>query len=88
MFSTKIKHINLFGPFVLIPCSGLGYENSEQLIKSALPLARIRSMCIVLESAKTNGRQHKTCSGQVFNYKLGCFNDEHVFICVDTRPHL
>ncbi len=26
--------------------------------------------------------------GRVFNYKLGCFNDVHVFVYVDACPHL
>ncbi len=39
-------------------------------------------------SAKANGREPETCLGRVFNYKLGCFNDVHVFIYVDARPHL
>jgi len=39
-------------------------------------------------SAKANGREPKTCLGRVFNHKLGCFNDVHVFVYVDTRPYL
>ncbi len=37
--------------------------------------------------AKANGREPKTCLDPVFNYKLGCFNDVHVFIYVDAGPH-
>ncbi len=39
-------------------------------------------------SAKANRREPKTCLGRVFSYKLGCFNNVHVFIHVDVRPHL
>jgi len=39
-------------------------------------------------SAKANGREPKTCLGQVFNNKLSCFDGVHVLICVDTCPHL
>jgi hypothetical protein len=35
-----------------------------------------------------SAREPKTCLGRVFNFKLGCFNDVHVFIYVDTHPHL
>ena len=38
--------------------------------------------------AKANGREPKTCLCQVFNYKLGCFNDVHVFLYLDACPHL
>ncbi len=37
---------------------------------------------------KANGRKPKSCLGRVFNYKLGCFDNVHVFIYVDARPHL
>ncbi len=36
-------------------------------------------------SVKANGREPKTCLGQVFNYKLGCFGDVNVLIYVDAR---
>jgi hypothetical protein len=39
-------------------------------------------------SSEANGRDTKTCLGQVFNYKLGCFDDVHILIYVDSRPHL
>jgi len=39
-------------------------------------------------SVKANGREPKICLGWVFNYKLGCFDDVHVLIYVDARPHL
>ncbi len=39
-------------------------------------------------SVKANWREPKTCLGQVFNYKLGCFDDTHVLIYVEVRPHL
>ncbi len=32
--------------------------------------------------------QPKSCLGQVLNYKLGCFDDVHVPICVHIHPHL
>ena len=36
-------------------------------------------------SAKASGREPKTCLGQVFNYKLGCFEDVHeIHVCVCT----
>jgi hypothetical protein len=38
--------------------------------------------------AKANGREPKTCLGQVFNYKLGCFDDLHVLIYVGAHPYL
>ncbi len=31
-------------------------------------------------------REPKSCLGRVFNYKLGCFNDVHVFIYVFVCP--
>ncbi len=39
-------------------------------------------------SEKANGRETKTCLGRVFNSKLGCFNDAHALIYVDTCPYL
>ncbi len=39
-------------------------------------------------SVKANGREPKSCLGQVFNYKLGCFDGMHILICADARPHL
>ncbi len=39
-------------------------------------------------STKANGREPKICLGRVFNYKLACFNDVHVFIYVAARPRL
>ncbi len=39
-------------------------------------------------SAKANERETKTCLDQVFNYKLGRFNDVNVFVYVDALPHL
>ncbi len=30
-----------------------------------------------LGSAKANGREPKSCLGQVFNFKFGCFGYEH-----------
>ncbi len=39
-------------------------------------------------SAKANMREPKTGLGQVFNFKLGCFDDEHVLIYADASPHL
>ncbi len=37
---------------------------------------------------KANGREPKTRLGQVYNYKLGCFDDVHVLIYVYAYPHL
>ncbi len=34
---------------------------------------------------KTNGRETKTYLGRFFHNKLGCFDDVHVFVYVDTR---
>ncbi len=39
-------------------------------------------------SAKANRREPKTYLGQVFNYKLGCFDDVHALIYVEARPRL
>ncbi len=41
-------------------------------------------------SAKANGRDREpiTCLGQVFKYKLSCFDDMRAFIYVDPHPHL
>ncbi len=39
-------------------------------------------------STEAKGREPKTCLGRVFNYKLGCFDDVHVFIYVDAHLHL
>ncbi len=37
---------------------------------------------ISTRSMKANGREPKPCLGQVFNYRLDCFSDVHVFIYV------
>jgi hypothetical protein len=42
----------------------------------------------VTGSLKDNGREPKTCLGQVFNYKLSCLDDVHVLIYMEARPHL
>jgi len=42
----------------------------------------------VAGSAKANVREPKTGLVQVFNLKLGCFDDVCVLIYTDTRPHL
>jgi hypothetical protein len=39
-------------------------------------------------SAKANGKEPKTGLDRVFNFKLGCFDDVHVLIYADARPHL
>ncbi len=39
-------------------------------------------------SAKANRREPKTGLGQVFNFKLGCFDDVRLLIYADARPHL
>jgi hypothetical protein len=39
------------------------------------------------ESIKANGREPKTCLGQVFSNKLGCFYDAHELIYMDARTH-
>jgi len=44
--------------------------------------------CAGGSSLKANGREAKTCLGQVFNYELGCLDDVHVLIYMDARPHL
>ena len=43
---------------------------------------------VLAGSAKANRREPKSCLGRVFKYKLGCFDDVHVFIYVDAQPHL
>jgi hypothetical protein len=40
------------------------------------------------ERKRYKGREPKTCLSQVFDCKLGCFNDVHVFIYVDADPRL
>ncbi len=37
---------------------------------------------------KANGREPKTCLGQVFKYKLGGVDDDPELSYVDARPHL
>ncbi len=39
-------------------------------------------------SAKANRRELKTCLGQFFNSKLGCYDYVNILIYVDTRPSL
>jgi hypothetical protein len=39
-------------------------------------------------STKANGREPKASVGLVFNFKLGCFDDVHVLISANARPHL
>ncbi len=39
-------------------------------------------------STKANGKEPETCLGQVFNFKLDCFNHVRVLIYADTHPHL
>jgi hypothetical protein len=41
---------------------------------------------ILAGSAKASGREPKTGLGRVFNYKLGCFDDVHVY--TDVHPYL
>ncbi len=43
---------------------------------------------IVPGSTQANGREPKSCLGQVFIDRLDCFDEEHVFIYVDAQPHL
>jgi hypothetical protein len=38
-------------------------------------------------SAKAKGREPENCLCRVFDYKLGCFDDVHVYINVDA-PHI
>jgi hypothetical protein len=35
-------------------------------------------------SRKVNAKEPKTCLGQVFNFKLGCFDDVHLLLCGST----
>ncbi len=35
-------------------------------------------------SAKADGREPKTGLGQVFNYKLGCYDDVHAIMYTET----
>jgi hypothetical protein len=43
-----------------------------------------KQQTLQLGSAKANRREPKTCLGQVFNYKLGCFDDVHLCGCTTT----
>ncbi len=38
--------------------------------------------------AEANRSEPKTGLGQVFNFKLGCFDNVRVLIYADTRPRL
>jgi len=51
-------------------------------------LARVILLLVALLAKGTafKGREPKTCSG--LSSKLGCFDDVHVLIFVDARPHL
>jgi hypothetical protein len=57
-----------------------------------VPYNLIKLMNIIIfkksGSAKANRKEPETYFGRVFNHKLGCYNDVHVIICVDARPHL
>jgi hypothetical protein len=37
---------------------------------------------------EANGSEPKTGLGQLFNFKLGCFDDVRVLIYADRCPHL
>ncbi len=43
---------------------------------------------ILTRSVKANMREPKTYLDRVFNYKLGCYDDMHILIYVDTCLHL
>ncbi len=44
--------------------------------------------CLKAGSVKANGREPNTGLGKVFNFKLGCFDDEYLLIYMDAHPHL
>jgi hypothetical protein len=44
--------------------------------------------CAGSGSTSANMRKPKTCLGQVFNLKLGCFDGVHVIFYADTWPNL
>ncbi len=46
------------------------------------------SGCTKPGSVKANRREPKTGLGQVFNFRLGCFDDVSVLIYADTHPRL
>ncbi len=39
-------------------------------------------------STKAKGREPKTGLGQIFNYKLGCYEDVHVIMYTDAHTHI
>jgi hypothetical protein len=67
------------------PSSRVGSLPNLQILTWRKRLVGINA---VVGSPKANGRESKTFLGLVFNYKLGCYNDVHVFVYVDTHPHL
>ncbi len=50
-------------------------------------LARILPGVVIVGCTKINGRKNKSCLGQVFNFKIGCFYYERNFMAY-TRPRL
>jgi hypothetical protein len=42
----------------------------------------------IVKVGRANGRDPKTCLDRVFNCKLGCFDDVHIFVYVDAYPYL
>ncbi len=57
----------------------------NKMTADKMPLAAT-SRCLFPGSTKANGREPKTCLGRVFNFKLGCFNDVHVFYLCGRTP--
>ena len=54
----------------------------------ALLIGGFGKIYVMAGSAKAIGREPKTCLGRVFNYKLGCYDDVHVFMYTDAHPSL
>ncbi len=52
-------------------------------------LARVPPGVVIVGCTKANGRKTKSCLGQVFNFKIGCFYYECNFMVhTYTRPRL
>jgi hypothetical protein len=66
-------------------------EFAASVLKISAGRAEILHMFMAASgSAKANGRDREpiTCLGQVFKYKLSCFDDVRAFIYVNPHPHL
>jgi hypothetical protein len=48
----------------------------------------VKKVALTRGAQKLTGDNLKTCLGQVFNYKLGCFEDVHLPFFVDACPIL